>query len=127
MLLAEDDGEMRALIAEALTRDGYEVVEVADGEQLLDRIESAVRANRRHYFAVVISDIRMPRLSGMDVLAVLRCAYWRTPVILITAFGDAETHSEALELGAAATFDKPFDLDELRRAVHQAVSSTSCW
>ena len=122
ILLAEDDTELRALIAVELRQDGYEVIEAADGAELLDWIESSIRANRRDYFAAIVSDIRMPGLSGLDVLAALHCAYWVTPVILITAFGDPETHAEARELGAVAVFDKPFDLAELRRALSAVVS-----
>ena len=59
----------------------------------------------------------MPWLSGMDVLAVLHTAAWRTPVILITAFGDDDTHAEGRELGAAAVLDKPFEMEELTTAL----------
>jgi len=117
ILLAEDDAEMRALVAGALRADGYEVVEAKDGEELLRWIESTAQADGRNPFAVIVSDVRMPGLSGMDVLAVLQCSYRVTPVILITAFGDEELHAEAAELGAVAVFDKPFDLDDLRSAV----------
>ena len=68
-------------------------------------------------FDIVISDVRMPGLTGLDVLAILRCANWATPVILITAFGDEATHAEGRELGAVAVFDKPFNVEQLRAAV----------
>jgi len=59
----------------------------------------------------------MPGLTGLDVLAILRCANRTTPVILITAFGDEATHAEGRELGAVAVLDKPFNVQELRTAV----------
>ena len=121
VLLAEDDDEMRALLALTLARDGYEVVEAADGARMLDALEQAVYAPRADRFDLIISDVRMPRLSGMDILAALRCSYCTTPVIMITAFGDDFVHAEARELGARAVLDKPFDLDVLRAAVHDAV------
>jgi CheY-like chemotaxis protein len=123
VLLAEDNTAMRALIAAVLRKDGYEVVEAKDGVELLQEIEAAIAAGGRRNpsIAMIISDIRMPGLTGLDMLAVLRCAYWSTPVILITAFGDEKTHAEAHELGVTAIFDKPFDLDDLRRAVQRAI------
>ena len=61
----------------------------------------------------MISDIKMPGLSGLDLLDTLRRSDWAMPVILITAFGDRETHDEAIRLGAVRVFDKPFELDDL--------------
>jgi len=119
VLLAEDDTEMRRLMARVLEKDGYEVVEAKDGIELLDRIESMVRAGRHHRF-LVVSDIRMPGLSGMDVLAALRCAKWYGPVVLVTAFPDDDTLDEATQLGVSALLDKPFQTEALLQAVREA-------
>ena len=118
VLVAEDDPAFRRLIASVLADAGYEVIEAADGMALLALIESTLTRRRgRADSFLVVTDVRMPGLGGLDVLAILRCANWATPVILITAFGDEMTHAEGRELGAAAVFDKPFNIDELRRAV----------
>jgi CheY-like chemotaxis protein len=121
ILLAEDDPAMRALIASMLEQEGYEVVEACDGHEVLSRLE-AVRTQPPLSTppALIVSDIRMPAYSGLDLLAILRCAACPVPVILITAFGDEETHAEARELGATAVLDKPFDLDDLRALVVRA-------
>ena len=122
VLLAEDDAALRPLIASALRGDGYEVLEARDGLELLANVESTLAEwGPRPEGVLIISDVQMPGLGGLDVLAILRCAFWAAPVILITAFGDEETHAEAHELGAAAVFDKPFDLDELRSVAHEAM------
>jgi DNA-binding response OmpR family regulator len=122
LLLAEDDREMRQLLASALRRDGYEVIEVADGFQLFEWIGRAwLGDDELNAVALVVTDIRMPGFSGLDVLAELRQAGFETPVILITGFGDHETHALGLKLGAAAVLDKPFDLSDLRRCVHEAL------
>jgi DNA-binding response OmpR family regulator len=122
LLLAEDDLEMRRLLAGALRQDGYEVVEVGDGVDLLGEVAATSNADAESAaFDIIVSDIRIPLLTGLDVLAILRIANRKTPVILITAFGDDETHAEAHELGAAAVFDKPLDLARLREAVRAAV------
>jgi DNA-binding response OmpR family regulator len=93
-------------------------VEAEDGVALLANIETTLtlRRERAHSF-LIVADIRMPGLTGLDVLAILRCANCTTPVILITAFGDEATHAEGRELGAAAVFDKPFNVEDLRSAV----------
>jgi DNA-binding response OmpR family regulator len=118
ILLAEDDSEMRALIAAMLAGDGYLVIEARDGQELLVAIERLKAGSVRP--AMVVSDVRMPGYSGLDLLAILRCASWTLPVVLITAFGDEDTHAEARELGAIAVLDKPFDLDDLRAVVRAA-------
>ena len=112
VLLAEDQPEMRSMMAQVLRSDGYEVIEVSDGAELTrELLESAQGTS----LDLLISDIRMPWTTGLDVLERLRRNDWRTPVILITAFGDADTHDRAREL-AALLLDKPFDLDDLRFA-----------
>jgi len=120
VLLAEDDHAMRELLKSVFTADGYEVVEARDGSELISHLHDLARTpHGRESLAVVISDVRMPRLDGLDVLAALRCAHWYTPVILITAFGDEATHRDAHDFGAVAVLDKPFDLSSLRDLVRQ--------
>jgi len=117
ILLAEDDPAMRELVATALCRDGYDVSEVPDGGRLLTRIAGTYLTGTADLaYDLVISDIRMPVCDGLKMLEGLRKAEWSLPVILMTAFGDASTHSRAEALGAAL-FDKPFDIDDLRTAV----------
>jgi two-component system response regulator (stage 0 sporulation protein F) len=119
VLLAEDDPEMRELLASTLRQDGLEVIEVRDGSALLDRLAEALAADGDlDGYDVIVSDIRMPGYSALDILAGVRRALRHTPVILITAFGDRVTHERAMRLGASAVFDKPFDIDDLRMAVY---------
>jgi CheY-like chemotaxis protein len=122
VLLAEDDPAFRTTMSLILGGDGYEVVEVADGSGVLDELvhslsdESSLRS-----FDVIITDVRMPGFSGMDVLRAVRGLPDAPPVILMTAFGNKETHREAQRLGALTVLDKPFDLDDLRAAVANAL------
>lgn len=117
VLLAEDDREMRALLASALRRDGYEVIEAHSGFNLLEEMGVLLQHGEAAPVDLIISDQRMPGFLGLEILSGLRQAGWSLPFILITGFGDRETHEEARRLGATAVFDKPFDLDELRAAV----------
>jgi CheY-like chemotaxis protein len=122
ILIAEDDREMRHLLASVLSRDGCQVVEAQDGRELLSHIGSLLlRSPDAIALDLIVSDVRMPGRSGLEVLAGLRRADWATPFILITAFGSDEIHREARRLGVAAVFDKPFELDELRASVLRLV------
>ncbi|MET0790436.1 MAG: response regulator [Polyangiaceae bacterium] len=120
LLLAEDDFELRELLACVLRADGHEVVEARDGNELWELL-SGETTGEVGSFALVVSDVRMPGLTAFDVLTRLQRAAAETPVILITAFGDQTTHLRALRLGASRVFDKPFDCDELREAVHETL------
>lgn len=115
VLVAEDDDTFRRLLVTTLRRDGFEIVEARTGRELLDHVAAVEQSGEP--FDVIVSDVRMPGMTGMDALAGLRNADWAVPVILITAFGDEETRMEALRLGAGAFFAKPFDLADLRTAV----------
>jgi len=66
---------------------------------------------------VIISDVRMPGLTGLEILAGLRQANWPTAIVLMTAYPSPETRQEAERLGADAFFAKPFDIDDLMTAV----------
>ena len=122
LLLAEDDLELRELLAYVLRADGHEVVEARDGLELLEILrESSERGALHEPFALVVSDVRMPGLTAFDVLTRLQRAVTNTPVILITAFGDQTTHLRAQRMGACRVFDKPFDFDDLRAAVNETL------
>jgi DNA-binding response OmpR family regulator len=121
LLLAEDDFELRELLACVLRADGHEVVEACDGNELWALLSGGSAAESSASFSLVVSDVRMPGLTAFDVLHRLRRVLSETPVILITAFGDQTTHSSARSLGANRVLDKPFDCDELRDAVQAAL------
>jgi DNA-binding response OmpR family regulator len=117
ILLAEDDENMRLMLAAALRADGYEVVEARDGGRLLVYLAQAYLSDRAHEaYDLLVTDIRMPICSGLQILESLRQAHWRTPAVLMTAFGDEQTSTRAEALGAIM-FAKPFDVDDLRTAV----------
>jgi DNA-binding response OmpR family regulator len=121
ILLAEDDEEMRTLLSQSLRDAGYEVDALADGLELMEQLASCVAWGNRPAVDLIISDVRMPWVDGLEVLrAIGRCVGYPR-VILITAFGDDELHAEALRLGAAAIMDKPFDIEELLARVREIV------
>jgi DNA-binding NtrC family response regulator len=110
VLLAEDDDELRWALTEFLQAEGYEVVSVRDGRSLLEQLGATLLLEDPSASAdVIVSDIRMPGLTGMQVLERVRAHGWKTPVVLISAFGDEETRRAAQELGASAFVAKPID------------------
>ena len=70
-------------------------------------------------FDVVVSDVRMPGWSGVNVLLTMRHQADPCPIVLITAFGDERLHEQAMKAGAFAILDKPFELDDLRALVNR--------
>jgi DNA-binding response OmpR family regulator len=120
ILLAEDDVEMRALLVWSLRREHYDVTECVDGFDLLSKLEGFLRDfGGLAGFDLVISDICMPGATALEVLESMRGCENLPPVILVTAFGDAHTHSEAARLGAAVLFDKPFEIRDLLAKVRE--------
>ena len=124
VLLAEDDEEMRRLLDQALRKEGYDVSQCSNGLSLLDKLGNKLRVPETlgrdpEEFDLIISDIRMPGVTGLSVLEGIRLFEGFPPMILITAFGDDATHSKADKLGAAAVFDKPFEIEDLLAKVHE--------
>jgi len=122
LLLVEDDTEMRRMLAAALRRDGHVVVEAANGDDALDWLGPGVLdGDFERVPDLVVSDVRLPYFTGLEILESLQIATPRIPVILITGFPDRETYEQAAQLGAHCVLEKPFDLGALRLAVHLAL------
>jgi CheY-like chemotaxis protein len=119
VLVVDDNDELRKLLREALTARGCVVEEAADGMQLTARLV----ADKKEFPPpdVVITDVRMPWTGGLDVMERFRKLGWKTKFIVMTAFGDAKTHSRARLLGAEEVFDKPFEMDEMVDAALKVV------
>jgi len=122
VLVVEDDRVARELLAEILRADGLTVTALASGDE-------AVSEAGKRSFDLVISDIRMgDGATGMDVLAAFTAKAPKTPVILITAFGDVSGAMAAIQKGAHDYVSKPFDVAQLtttvRRALEPAMAPT---
>ncbi len=121
VLIAEDDEEMRKLLVCSLHNDGYEVMDCKNGWDILSRLEPFIEREQPLEFDIIISDIRMPGVTGLEILEDLHAKKYFPPMILITAFGDSEIHARAKKLGAAALFDKPFKMDDLLAKVRELI------
>ena len=115
VLLVDDDAAIRAAISDALRTAGF-VVDVADSGT------AALATVGKSQADVVVTDVRMPDLSGLDVLRELRSRAPDVDVILMTAFDDMPTVVEAMKHGAAEFLVKPLDLDELQRTLDRVFS-----
>jgi CheY-like chemotaxis protein len=107
VLVADDDEAMRTTLVFTLLDDGYDVEEVASGDEVVQRLASS--GSRDSGFDLVVMDIRMPGLSGLDAVRRLRALERTTPVVLMTAFASPETMAEAHELHVPL-LSKPFAL-----------------
>jgi Response regulator containing CheY-like receiver, AAA-type ATPase, and DNA-binding domains len=122
LLLAEDDGPFRFLLTSELRKDGYLIVAVSNGVDLIDILSDSLSPDGTFApFDLVLSDLRMPGWPGLEALAKVGRNPGMPPFILFTAFGDEDTHKRALEIGAVTLLDKPFDIDYLRELAAQVL------
>lgn len=110
VLIAEDDDEFRRLLASAFAEAGFAVSECPDGSRLFTTTVGSILDGTKPKIDLIVSDVRMPGYTGMEFLSRLHDFRWNIPVILITAFGDGETHAKALRMGAFTVVDKPFEI-----------------
>jgi DNA-binding NtrC family response regulator len=113
VLLVEDKAELRAMLRKALERAGYTVEEAPDGNTAIDKVRS------RRYL-LVLTDLKLPGNSGLDVLREARRVEPTLPVILVTAYGSVEEAVTAMKEGAFDFIQKPVDLDHLKLLLERA-------
>ena len=106
LLVVEDEPILRVTIADALRKEGWEVDVVEDGAKALALFE-------RHRHEVILSDLLMPRMDGIELLRRVKALQADTTVIIVTAHGTVETAVEAMRLGAADFIAKPFSMVQL--------------
>ena len=112
ILVVDDEPAQRELVAGFLRKQGFDVVEAAGGGEAVTRF-------KREPFDLILTDQRMPDLSGLDVLEAVRSASPETAVVIMTAYGTIETAVDAIKAGAADYLTKPLNLDELLHRVHR--------
>ncbi len=116
ILVVDDEKKMVTLLKSALATRGHEVTGVSSGQEALDLVDCQV-------FDVVLTDLRMEPVGGMEVLAGVRRASPQTAVIILTAYGEVKTAVEALQQGAFQYLTKPFNFQEVSHVVEQAAGS----
>jgi two-component system, NtrC family, response regulator AtoC len=121
VFVADDDDDLRELVAETLEADGNTVVTARNGAELLQLIGDAFE-NASTRPDVVVADVRMPELSGLGVLVHLYRARVRLPMVLMTGFVPDSVATVAKRFGAYRVLMKPFKMDDLVMAVLDAGS-----
>ena len=116
ILIVEDDEEMRSLLKDFFMEEGFEIDAVSNGSEAFRRLV-------KEPFDLVITDIRMPGLTGLDILPGIKKLQPETSIIVITAFGSEEVHRRAFERGATAYLEKPIHFHKLRELINEMVSS----
>ncbi len=121
IVLADDEINLRKVLGAILRRDGYEVLEAADGEQALQLINGVGAEGGE--VAALITDLRMPRLDGMGLLRKVVAEHPDIPVVMITAHGSVDSAVEAVKLGAFDYIEKPFEQEQIRQVIKKAVKT----
>lgn len=111
ILIVDDQPGIRLLLEELFRRENYETKVAVNGLEALQKVEQQ-RPD------CVLLDMKMPGMDGIDVLKRLKSSWPDLPVIMMTAYDETQLTEEALEVGAMRYFTKPFDIFEVRDAVH---------
>ena len=114
ILLVDDEPSMRSVLSESLTCCGYEIENAENGTEALRKFQSGG-------FSAVITDVRMPKTTGIDVLKGVKRLSPQTPVIVVTAYGTVNTAVEAMKEGAADFILKPFTLEQMEMVVRNVI------
>jgi DNA-binding NtrC family response regulator len=120
VLIAEDDQGVAYTLKAGLAASGHAVEWRRDGQAALEELRAA-----REPYDVVITDLMMPRLDGLQLLDLVRAGWPELAVVLITAVGDERKAVQAMKRGAVDYFKKPFDLDEVEAVVERAAEAAS--
>lgn len=115
ILIVDDQFGIRILLNEVLQKEGYETFQAANGVQALQIVEE-------HHPDLVLLDMKIPGMDGIEILTRMKEIEKDTRVIIMTAYGELDMIQKAKDLGALAHFAKPFDIDDIRHAVKNAVS-----
>lgn len=115
ILVVEDEAAMRRNISELLSQEGYVVEEASDGVEAIEKLKVFIPK-------IILLDINLPRISGLNILIDIKKNYPEIPVIIFTAYGTSERAIEAMKLGAYDYIEKPFDLEEFIMIVKRALN-----
>ncbi len=115
LLFADDEEPLRILVKNHLLLEGFEVETVDDGDTAID-------AMKKNTYDIVLLDIRMPRLNGIDVLKSMKQMKIRSRIIMLTAVDDLAVAIEAVKNGANDYITKPYDLDKLLECIHRVLA-----
>ncbi len=112
IMIIEDDEEMRSLLEDFFEAEGFKTDSASNGAD-------ALRILSKNHFDLVITDIRMPGLTGLDILPTIRRLKPEIPIIVMTAYASDDARRRSLERGATAYLEKPVHLSKLRTVIRE--------
>ncbi|MBI5118431.1 response regulator [Candidatus Poribacteria bacterium] len=116
ILLVDDDQEFRKAMKKMFEKSGYDVTVAADGREALETLSKSV-------FDLIISDLRMPNLNGMELMEAIKKEKLDVPVIFITAYGEVESYMDLMNLGAFEYINKPVKGQEILNVARRALET----
>lgn len=122
VLVVDDEADVRKAVNLALTKSGYEVIEADDGKKAVEVINSG---DNPLLVDVIICDIRMPNVNGVEAIAYFRREFPVLPIIVLTGFPDVQLATSLLKQGVADYVVKPVERDKLAAAVEAAMKQYS--
>ncbi|MCA1055085.1 response regulator [Rossellomorea aquimaris] len=114
ILIVDDQFGIRILLNEVLQKEGYQTFQAANGVQALEIAD-------QHSPDLVLLDMKIPGMDGIEILKRMKEKNRDIRVIIMTAYGELDMIQEAKDLGALTHFAKPFDIDDIRKAVRQYI------
>ncbi|AKL94658.1 response regulator receiver protein [Clostridium aceticum] len=117
VLIADDTKNIRQLLITCLQHEGYDVTSVENGE-------AAIEAFKQEVFDLAFIDIKMPKVSGTEVLRQIRSMGIKTPVIIITAFATVKNAVECTQMGAVAYVQKPFTTNRVKQVLQEVINDS---
>ncbi len=122
VLVVDDEPDIRKVVRLTLDKAGYQVLEAEDGEKAIEILNTG---ENRLMLDVIICDIRMPKLNGVEAIAYFRKEYPRVPLIVLTGFPDVEMATSFLRQGVVDYLVKPVEGEKLKGAVAKAMEQRS--
>ncbi|WP_046216632.1 response regulator [Paenibacillus wulumuqiensis] len=114
ILIVDDQNGIRILLVELFSNEGYQMFQAANGKAALEVVEQEVPD-------LVLLDMKIPGMDGLEILRHIKSTHPQIHVIMMTAYGELDIIQKARDLGAIGHFTKPFDIDEMRKAVDQSL------
>jgi two-component system response regulator (stage 0 sporulation protein F) len=111
VLIVDDQNGIRVMLSELLHSEGYSIYQASNGRIALELVQ-------QYQPDLVLLDMKIPGMSGLEILRQIKQQHPEIKVIMMTAYGELNMLNEARDLGALMNFSKPFDIDELRLAVN---------
>lgn len=118
VLIVDDQFGIRILLNEVLQKEGYDTFQAANGLQALEILND-------HVPDLVLLDMKIPGMDGIEILKRMKVLQPDIKVIIMTAYGELDMIQEAMDLGALTHFAKPFDIDDIRKAVEKHINTSS--